>query len=208
MLGTRTGATRCPCRSDRSRRGAGLALARESSGPSALDQLGKLFGRFQHSAWHLGTRGCCASDELTDTYAHFVRGETPTWDLDPPGSHTIRAKTDDGAYVGRVRIVDSPPTTGQLYLLAHGDKNAALGEDVRSMWREDARWANLPDEDFWIFDSHLVAILVFDDDDNLTGAEFVTEPAAVNQCNRLRDVAQHYAVPYKQFAAEMAAKEA
>lgn len=76
------------------------------------------------------------------------------------------------------------------------------------MWRKDAQQVDLPDGDFWISDSHLVAILVFDDDDNLTGAEFVTEPAAVNQYNRLRDVALHYDVPYKQFAASVAAKEA
>lgn len=44
-------------------------------------------------------------------------------------------------------------------------------------------------------------------DDNLTGAELITEPAAVNQYNRLRDIAQHYAVPYKVFAAGMTAKE-
>ncbi|MFF8652564.1 DUF6879 family protein [Streptomyces huasconensis] len=46
------------------------------------------------------------------------------------------------------------------------------------------------------------------EDDNLTGAELITQPAAVNQYNRLRDVARHYAVPYQEFAAGTAAKEA
>ncbi len=75
------------------------------------------------------------------------------------------------------------------------------------MWRADAQRANLPDEDFWIFDSHIVALCLFDDDDNLTGAELITEPAAVNQYNRLRDVAQHHAIPYKQFVAQLNARE-
>jgi hypothetical protein len=149
-----------------------------------------------------------AVDEATATYAQFARGEAPTWDLDTPWSQGIRAKTSDGVSVGRVRIVDNPPTEGQLYLLAHAEKNAALGEDVRNMWREDAKRVNLPDEDFWIFDSHIVAVCIFDDDDNLTGAELITDPARVNQYNRLRDVAQHYGVPFKKFAADMAAKEA
>ncbi|WP_327137689.1 hypothetical protein OG585_34570 [Streptomyces sp. NBC_01340] len=171
-------------------------------------QFAGLFENFQHSAWHLEMRKRYAVDEATDTYAQFARGEAPTWDLDTPWSQGIRAKTDDGVSVGRVRIVDNPPTEGQLYLLAHAEKNAALGEDVRNMWREDAKRVNLPDEDFWIFDSHIVAVCIFDDDDNLTGAELITEPAAVNQYNRLRDVAQHYGVPFKQFAAALAAKEA
>lgn len=171
------------------------------------DQFARLFENFQHSAWHLETRSRYAVDEATETYAAFVRGETPAWDLNTPWSVTIRAKTRDGAAVGRVRVVDNPPTTGQLYLLAHADKNAALGEDVRNMWRADANRVSLPDEDFWIFDSHIVARCLFDDDDNLTGTELITEPAAVNQYNRLRDIAAHYAVPYQVFAAALTATE-
>ncbi|MFJ4828377.1 DUF6879 family protein [Streptomyces sp. NPDC088747] len=171
------------------------------------EQFARLFENFEHSAWHLETRGRYAVDEATDTYAQFARGEAPAWDLDTPWSRTIRAKVTDGATVGRVRIVDTPPTAGQLYLLAHAQKNAALGEDVRSIWRTDARQANLPDEDFWIFDSHIVAICIFDSDDNMTGAELITEPALVNQYNRTADIARHYAVPYEQFAALVAARE-
>jgi len=126
--------------------------------------------------------------------------------LEGPWARAIRPKTQDGADVGRVRIVDNPPTEGQRYLLAHAEYNDALGEEVRNMWREDAKRVNLPDEDFWIFDSHIVALCIFDDDDNLTGAELISEPARVNQYNRLRDVARHYAVPYKDFAAQVAAK--
>ncbi|MEU0689994.1 DUF6879 family protein [Streptomyces uncialis] len=168
------------------------------------EQFARLFQNFQHSAWHLEMRGRYAVDETTGTYAQFIRGEVPVWDLETPWSRTIRAKTDDGAYVGRVRIVDSPPTAGQLYLLAHAEKNAALGEDVRNMWRTDAERVNLPDEDFWIFDSHIVALCLFDDEDNLTGAELITEPVRVNQYNRLRDVARHHAVPYARFKAAIA----
>lgn len=177
--------------------------------PRILDpgQFARLFENFQHSAWHLETRARYAVDEGTETYAQFVRGEAPAWDLNTPWSTTIRAKTSDGADVGRVRIVDNPPTTGQLYLLAHAQKNAALGEDVRNLWRMDAERVHLPAEDFWIFDSHIVALCIFDDNDNLTGAELITEPSAVNQYARVRDVARHHAIPYEQFAARVTAKE-
>ncbi|MEU9335797.1 DUF6879 family protein [Streptomyces sp. NPDC048290] len=171
------------------------------------DQFARLFENFQHSAWHLEMRQRYAVDEVTETYAQFARGEQPVWDLETPWSRMIRAKTQDGAYVGRVRIVDAPPTPGQLYLLAHAEKNAALGEEVGNMWRADAERANLPNEDFWIFDSHIVALCLFDQDDNLTGAELITEPARVNQYNRLRDVARHYAIPYEQFNALVHAQE-
>lgn len=166
-----------------------------------------MFENFRHSAWHLEMRKGYAVDRATDTYAQFARGEAPAWDMNSDWARTISAKTADGAHVGRVRIVDNPPTEGQRYLLAHAEHNAELGEDVRNMWREDAYAVNLPDEDFWIFDSHIVTLCLWDDDDNLTGVELITEPARVNQYNRLRDVAMHYATPYKDFVAGMTAKE-
>ncbi|WP_431033303.1 DUF6879 family protein [Streptomyces sp. P6-2-1] len=166
-----------------------------------------MFQNFRHSAWHLEMRRGYAVDQKESTYAQFLRGETPTWNMDSSWARTISAKTRDGAYVGRVRIVDNPPTEGQRYLLAHAEHNAALGEEVRNMWRGDAERINLPDEDFWIFDSHIVVLCLFDDDDVLTGAELITEPARVNQYNRVRDVAQHYATPFREFVAELAAKE-
>ncbi|WP_433342503.1 DUF6879 family protein [Streptomyces sp. CA-253872] len=167
----------------------------------------RMFEKFQHSAWHLEMRRGYAVDRADGTYEKFVRGEEFEWDMDSSWSRTITAKTKDGAYVGRVRIVDDPPTEGQRYLLAFAEKNAALGEEVGSMWRSDAERVNLPNEDFWIFDSHIVALLHFDDDDVLTGVELITEPARVNQYNRVRDVAQHYATPFREFVAELAAKE-
>jgi hypothetical protein len=172
-----------------------------------LDAFGQLFENFEHTAWRLETRRRYASDAATDTYAQFTRGEAPTWDLDTPWSGTIRQRTTDGARVGRVRIVDSPATEGQRYLLAHAEKNAALGEDIRNLSRADADRLRLPAEDFWIFDSRLVALLNFDSEDNFTDVELITEPAEVVRYAMVRDAAMHHAVPYEQFAADMTAKE-
>lgn len=67
-----------------------------------------------------------------------------------------------------------------MFLLDHAKCNAATGEDVRNLWRADADRMRLPAEDFWIFDSRLVALRV----------EVTAEPTEV-----LR-----YAVPYDRFA--------
>ncbi|MFF1684446.1 MULTISPECIES: DUF6879 family protein [unclassified Streptomyces] len=164
-----------------------------------LDAFGRLFENFKHTAWRLETRERYTSDEGTSTYAEFLKGVAPTWDLTTPWSTTIRAKTDQGARVERVRIVDSPATVGQRYLIAHAEKNAALGEDVRNIDRTYADEFQLGTEDFWIFDSRLVALLNFDEDDNLTDVELITEPGRVNRYAQLRDAAWHYAEPYQDF---------
>ncbi len=83
-------------------------------------------------------------------------------------------------------------------------RNAATGEDVRNLWRAEAMRARLPGEDFWIFDSRLVAVLDFDDDDTLLGIEAITEPGEVLRYCQVRDAAMHHAIAYDEFAAQVA----
>ncbi|MGW6685629.1 DUF6879 family protein [Streptomyces sp. NPDC054961] len=169
-----------------------------------LEAFGRLFEVFEHTAWRLETRGRYASDEATDTYAQFLRGEAPSWDMGTGWAVTMRAKTDAGATVSRVRLVDAPPTTGQRYLLSHARKNAALGEDIRNLYRAEASRLQVPAEDFWIFDSRLVAVLNFDTEDRLVDVELITEPSEVNRYAQVRDAAWHFAVPYEIFESHLA----
>ncbi|MFF9977751.1 DUF6879 family protein [Streptomyces erythrochromogenes] len=154
-----------------------------------LDAFGRLFENFEHTAWRLESRRRYASDEAADTYAQFLRGERPSWDFQTAWSTTIRHKTSGGATVGRVRVVDSRPTPGQRYLMAHAER------------------LRLPAEDFWIVDSRLVAVLNFDGDDNLLDVELITEPAEVCRYAQVRDTAWHHAVPYETFGAQSAMEE-
>ncbi|MEU8684172.1 DUF6879 family protein [Streptomyces sp. NPDC048611] len=79
-----------------------------------------------------------ASDRAEDTYREFVETGTVTWDPGDEWCTNMRAQTASGKRLGRVRIVDSPPTTGQLYLLDNAKRNSATGEDMRNLWRANA----------------------------------------------------------------------
>ncbi|MBX9397496.1 hypothetical protein K4749_28900 [Streptomyces sp. TRM72054] len=171
-----------------------------------LEEFGRLFETFEHSAWHLETRRGYASDREDPAFAEFLEtGEAPL-DLDSDWCQTISRQTAAGKYVGRVRVVDNPPTEGQSFLLSYARCNAATGEDVRNLWREDAERAHLPTADFWLFDSRLLAILRFDDQDAFHDVEIVTEPAEVLRYCQVRDAAVHASVPYDEFAAQLGAK--
>jgi hypothetical protein len=167
-----------------------------------LEEFENLFRTFKHTAWRLETRHRYASDEATDTYRQFIENGTATWDPDDPYCDLIRPQTAQGKRVERVRIVDNPPTAGQLYLLNNAKRNSNLGEDIRNLWRADAQ--QLPAEDYWLFDSRLVALLRFDDDDHLVDVELITEPAEVVRYSMTRDAAWHHAVPYEQFETGLA----
>ncbi|MEW2165841.1 DUF6879 family protein [Streptomyces sp. NPDC007084] len=173
-----------------------------------LAEFDSLFTKFEHTAWRLETRRRYASDETSDRWQRFITtgkvGEdTELNALFSWWSDTMRAHTRQGRRIERVRIVDQPATTGQRFLLDNASWNIGLGEDIRNMWRADADRLRLPAEDFWLFDSRLVAFLRFDDDDQLTHVDLVTEPAEVVRCAMIRDAAWHHAVPWEQFTAEM-----
>lgn len=172
-----------------------------------MDAFNRLFENFKHTAWRLETHSRYASDEAADTYAQFKAIGHVTWDMESWFCTTIRTQTTAGKTVGRVRVVDDPPTQGQRYLMVNAERNAALGEDIRNLWREDAEQLRLGNEDFWIFDSRLVALLNFDDGDDLVNVELITEPAVVLRYSMVRDAAMHYATPHEEFVAQLTAKE-
>lgn len=167
-----------------------------------LDEFEDLFRTFEYTAWRLESRRRYASDETTDTYRQFAHTGTVQWGIDDPYCSMILAQTEAGKRVGRVRIADAPPTPGQLYLLDNAKRNSAIGEDIRNLRRVDAERLYLPREDFWIFDSRIVARLNFDSDDQLIDVELITEPAEVVRFSLVRDAARHHAVPYETFVAE------
>ncbi|MFI8432982.1 DUF6879 family protein [Streptomyces sp. NPDC079020] len=168
-----------------------------------LDAFGRLFETFEHTAWRLETRRRFASDEATETYAQFAAGQPVEWDYNDGWCQNVRTQTGHGKRFERVRVVDAPPTPGQLYLLDNAKRNCAAGEDIRNLWRTDADRLRLPAEDFWIFDSRLVALLNFDDADDLVDVELITEPAEVNRYAQARDAAWHHAIRYDAFAAAL-----
>lgn len=163
-----------------------------------LAEFDQLFTQFEHTAWRLETRRRYASDEDTETYRQFLRGGPVDWTgVDAEWCQERREQVALGKTFGRVRIIDEPPTPGQLYLLDNAKRNSEVGEDIRCLWRSDA--GHLPAEDFWIFDSRLVALLNFDDD-QLASVELITEPAAVGRYAQARDAAMHHAIPYEHVA--------
>ncbi|MDT0427777.1 DUF6879 family protein [Streptomyces salyersiae] len=196
---------------------AAVAVPREllvNWGPKEMDRVPemvdrdtfrRLFTTFEHTAWRLETRRGYASDRQDPDFQAFLATGSSPCDPEEPWFLNIRTQTDAGKTVGRVRIADNPPTTEQRFLLDYARHNTAVGEDIRYLWREDADQATLPAEDFWIFDSRIVALLRFDDEDTMLDIELITEPAQVVRYATIRDAAMHHAIPYDQFAAQVAA---
>ncbi|MFF2078151.1 DUF6879 family protein [Kitasatospora sp. NPDC058162] len=169
----------------------------------SYDEFENMFSTFQHTTFRLETRRKYRSDELSETYRRFVAGLDPEWDLDHPWCLERRKQSSLGKRFERVRIMDNPPTLGQRYLLNNSERNGKVGEDIRYLWRADAERLGLPNEDAWLFDSRVIALLHFDADDDLTQIELITDPVRVARACQERDAAWHYAVPHREFRAQV-----
>ncbi|MFJ8036047.1 DUF6879 family protein [Streptomyces sp. NPDC096032] len=159
-----------------------------------------MFTTLRHSAWRLETRRRYAWDEQQDTYRQFLAEGRVAWDLDDPWCRERREQAALGKRFERVRVLDEPPTHGQRYLLDNARRNAAVGEDIRILVRSQADELRLPCEDFWLFDARVVALLHFDDADEMTGVELITDPVQVLRYAQAREAAWHHAVPFDQFS--------
>ncbi|MEV6790915.1 DUF6879 family protein [Streptomyces sp. NPDC051320] len=152
---------------------------------------------FEHTAWRLETRREYAADQGTEEYRQFLQGVAPPRDEDGPWFVNAREQTGCGKRIERVRLVDEPATDGQRYLLATTPDNLAAGEDIRFMTRATAAELGLPDFDFWLFDSRVLAR--FNWSDASRRMELTTDLEEVVSACQARDAAWHHAIRYAEF---------
>lgn len=168
------------------------------------DTFDSYFEEFEHTAWRLESRRGYGSDRAGEKYRRYLETGAVPDDSQRPWCVNVRAQTAQGKRIERVRIVDSPPTWEQRFLLAAAAINNAAGEDIRNLWRMDADKAGLPAEDFWLFDSRRALVLHFDDADGYLGAEPVEDPERIVRFCQIRDAAWHFAIRREEFVAQVA----
>lgn len=157
---------------------------------------------FAHTAWRLETRRAYATDEALDEYQAFLEGVPPVPDPDEPWFANARTQTRQGKRLERVRLVDQPMTDGQRFLLATTPENLAAGEDIRFLFRGEAADLELPMvEDFWLFDSRVLAR--FNWDDPARRLELTTDPRQVVAACQVRDATWHHARRYEDHLARV-----
>ena len=156
--------------------------------------LRRLFTTFEHTAFRLEVR---ESYYERDQLAQFLAGgPVDLSDMDGWLGLVVKARVT-GKRFERVRVVSTPHsdyTRFGLWLCAY---NIQAGEDIRYLDRAVA--ADLPNHDYWLFDSARLYRMHFTDTDELLGAELVEDGATVVEHNRFRDVAWHHAIPYTDY---------
>jgi hypothetical protein len=112
----------------------------------------------------------------------------------------VREAAAEGRRFARVRVVDLPMSDWNRYSYALAQHNIAAGEDIRYIERNNT--PDLPDHDYWLFDSSKLVTMRFDETDRFVGGELVEGPSEIIKANYWRDAAWHKAVRRDDFASE------
>lgn len=170
--------------------------------PAEIDSL---FTTFAHTAWRLESRDAYSVPAEAESIRQYLAGEndlkTHRDSDEGRWSATMRSAMGAGKRVERVRVVPSPLTDYLRWESWVCQLNVEDGEDIRYLDRDLARELDMPhvNHDYWLFDSHRLYLMHFDDADRSLGWELIEDPAMVVRANYYRDVAWHYAIPFRQW---------
>jgi len=159
-----------------------------------------LFRTFEHTAFRLETRDEYKSANEANALEQFVAGEPVDMAWFDNWLSMIRSATAEGRRFARVRVVSVPMTDYSRFGVYCSRFTNEAGEDIRYLVRDQA--VDLPDYDYWLFDSRKLVRMRFDDEENFLGGEIIEDPAVIVQHNYWRDAAWHRAVRRDDFATE------
>jgi hypothetical protein len=143
----------------------------------------RLLASIERSAFRLETRPAYKLDIEQADFDRFLAGRPvppPECDWWQPSLARTRRQTSEGKAIGRVRIVEEPPTPYQRWLLWSTPWLAEAGEDIRYLPRSRARAIGLAlDCDWWLLDDSRLILMRFTDAGEVAGKELITGPEAI-----------------------------
>lgn len=147
------------------------------------DEFLGLFDDFQHSAVRLESRSNSDIVAERDELRAFLAGDLPVaypWS-ETDWTRMVARQTAAGHELERVRVMDDPLTDYNRYMIYTSRWNARAGESIRFLARAEANALDLPDHDFWVFDSARVVELRFTHDGRLLGHDLIDDSPVVAQ---------------------------
>ncbi|MDX8035646.1 hypothetical protein SK803_36050 [Lentzea sp. BCCO 10_0856] len=113
----------------------------------------------------------------------------------------VRQATAEGRLFSRVRVVSLPLSDYIHFGMWVAGFTREAGDDIRYVTREQA--VELPQYDYWLFDSRKLVKMHFGDDGRFAHGEVIEDPAVVVEHNYWRDAAKHYATIRDEFVARL-----
>ncbi|UGT40179.1 hypothetical protein LTV02_29715 [Nocardia yamanashiensis] len=164
-----------------------------------IDDWDHLFHECRQSAFHMEVRDTYAVASESEPLRRFLAGEPPP-DYDKSDwTGLIREMTGRGVVVNRVRVITVPHSDYQRWLLSVTDENVEAGEDIRYLPRHLVDAADVPRDDWWLFDGTRVAFNLVDQAGRPAGVAVTTDPKIAAYCGDVKDRLMSMATPYREY---------
>lgn len=140
---------------------------------------------FQHSAWRWENQPVYAIADERASVEAFLAGSPADPMQDPylsPWMYQVAQQTAEGRRIGRVRVMEEPPTDYQRWELWLDAWNTGAGEQIGYLDRSQAAQLGEPPFglcDWWLFDSDRVMLMHFDSAGVRVSVELTQDPADV-----------------------------
>lgn len=165
-------------------------------------QMRELFNSFEHTAFRLETRDGYNAPYENESLRKFLTNEPDDLHWMQSWIDMVREATVKGRQFSRVRVVTLPLTDYSRFGVWCAQFTNGAGEDIRYLERNTAEKSGLPQNDYWLFDSHTLLRMHFDDSDAFLGGEIIEDPNVIVQHNHWRDAAWHHATRRDDFATD------
>lgn len=146
------------------------------------------------------TRDQYNSPREAEAYRKFLAGDRDA-SYHENWLNMVRQATAEGRLFSRVRVVSLPLTDYVQFGMWIAGFTREAGDDIRYLTREQA--TELPQYDYWLFDSRKLVKMHFGDDDRFVGGEVIEDPAVIVEHNYWRDAAKHHATTRDEFVARL-----
>jgi len=163
----------------------------------SADEFGRRFAElFEHSAFRLELLDYYVAANEEEPFNRFQAGQPQDLRWREPWKTLVTGAKQAGKRMERVHVVTEPLTDYLWFELTCAyPSNVQAGEDVRILPRNHATSLDLPDHDYWLFDSRRAGRMIYDSDGGLLQIELVDAPDTIVRYCYGRDVALHHAVP-------------
>ena len=161
-----------------------------------------LFRSFTSTAFRLETLQHYSVPSELAALARFLEEGQPDFTLLTNWTSMVRENAAAGRKMSRVRIVVEPPTDYTRFELANYPLMIEAGDAIQVIATPAGSWpADLPKEDFWLFDDHDLWILHYGDAGDFQGAELIDDLDVIEQHRTWRDIAIELAIPVADYMA-------
>lgn len=155
----------------------------------------QMLASFAQSAWRFEAQPAYWVGYERKQFDLFLAGEPEPADRNADFAAwftQIAGQVADGKTIGRVRIVEEPPTDYQRWMLWMDRWNTEAGETIQYLTRNAARAAGLPVDDgrdWWLFDDRRLMVMYFDDEHRRVRVELLEGEPEVEQALEWRRIA-------------------